>query len=863
MDDFLDGKVQPEAKKPIADDSAIDSFLDGKEVKNEPAVKPRASSNTNIYKAPIEYAAGFNDELLNTLDLPNDAFNWAAEKLGVNFRIPSTRDLGSDLRIGYKEGEEPDTGAYKSGEFTAMGLEFLAPILKVGGSVKSGATIAQAANPSISRGVAQKITEPFLNAPKTAFTGEIAGSALAGYGAYEGRERYGWKGEQAAMLLGGMAPQTALTLAPKLQNRFMRSIFPMTKQGAKPKARQILESLSETKNIESDIVKNRKNILEGANISPARKTDDPDLMALEKVLTNEDPELARQFRKIGEANNETARKELDSMKGVEGVQEAQLFLKGRYAKLMNNLNAYLDIKTQKAQDAVAGMNPKGKREALNSMVRESIDTALVAARKDEDALWQIVPVDEKAKTSGVVNTFVDLLNQRYKSEDPSEIPKYIYSFLGRVDKKGAYKKGTFNDIESAGELHAFRKRLLKDIRREKKVEAPDWNKVRILDDLQKSSLKSLEESGASSEIKDAIAFSRSLNEKFKGGIMSTILGSDAHGGRLSPSLTLESVGVGAKGADNIKKILNASPDSKDPIEQVLKMEIAYNLVNKNTQRLKLEQAKKYLIKNDEIMDMFPSIKKDMERAIAMEEKATWYPKVVKTRMDKAKQSSAYAIANASPKRVISKILEAKDPAVSMTRELKRLNNKGKAGIKNDILSMLEAKSSTGKVTDSGEYVLSGDRMYGFWTKNKNVLGRAFKKDELRRIDKVINTLRLSEGRANLPVDRAKNALEEKHGLIEHVVSVIAARGGAKLGAGTSGASLKTASEASTRAKKLLGNLDVGMAKKLLKDAILDEELYIALTQDTTKFRESGKNWRVIQGWMATSAIESMKDKEDN
>ena len=82
------------------------------------------------------------------------------------------------------------------------------------------------------------------------------------------------------------------------------------------------------------------------------------------------------------------------------------------------------------------------------------------------------------------------------------------------------------------------------------------------------------------------------------------------------------------------------------------------------------------------------------------------------------------------------------------------------------------------------------------------------------------------------------------------------------GAGTSGASLKTASEASKRMKALMGELDVGRAKKLLTDAILDDELYSALATDVTKFQEGGKNWRIIQGWMVANAIESMEEDRE-
>ena len=83
-------------------------------------------------------------------------------------------------------------------------------------------------------------------------------------------------------------------------------------------------------------------------------------------------------------------------------------------------------------------------------------------------------------------------------------------------------------------------------------------------------------------------------------------------------MTMESVGLGAKGAENIRKILNASPDSKESVEQVLKLEMAYKLVNQNTGRLRsLDAAKKYMVNNEGTMGIFPQLKVQMEKAIVL------------------------------------------------------------------------------------------------------------------------------------------------------------------------------------------------------------------------------------------------------
>ena len=578
---------------------------------------------------------------------------------------------------------------------------------------------------------------------------------------------------------------------------------------------------------------------------------------------DEDPELAHQLKKIEDVNNIIARESMFDVRGDKSVRDAKLFLDGKYSKLAVRLNAILDKRITEVQDAIQGLHPKIKRDEANRRIRDSIDTALSLARTDEDQLWKAVRLDESGEVLPIRQTFKGLLDERFRADDPAEIPEYIYKFLGRY-KDGEFKYGDYADIESVGELHAFRKRLLKDIRKEKKVEAPDWNKVRIMDDVQEAVLNSLDKSDASTELMDAIAFSRELNKRFKGGILNTIMGSDANGGMLAPTLTMETVGPGPKGAEDIRRILEAAPESAEAVEQVLKAEMLYKLVDPNKNRLNLKSSKRYFDRNEQILNQFPTLRDDLSKAIALEESAQWYTKEAQIRMKKAQKSASYKIAMSKPKTIISTIIDADNPEQEMIRQLRRLNTKGKVGIKSDVIDTIYNKAKTSKVLDDGFHVLSGDKMYAYWTENKKVFKPALSGKEMRRIDKIINTLRLSEGMTNLPEERAKRLLQPTSGVMEIVVRMAAARAAAQSGVGgaSAGGGLQAAQIASSRAKRLLGDLDTGRAKQLLKDAIFDEELYIALAKDATKMTPKDKSWRIIQGWMVANAVDEMQDVTD-
>ncbi len=180
---WLDTEDVVQNESSTATDDEISSFLDDK---TKETTRPVTSVTDNsIEKAVSDFGAGATDQFLNLLDIPNSVYNWSAEKLGSDSRFPSTRDLGAELGIGYAEGDEPDTGSYRAGEYTAMGLEFLAPILNIGkvsaGMINSGKVLAGdtvATQTGTAMGVTQQIAKPFASAPKTALGSQVNGAIV-------------------------------------------------------------------------------------------------------------------------------------------------------------------------------------------------------------------------------------------------------------------------------------------------------------------------------------------------------------------------------------------------------------------------------------------------------------------------------------------------------------------------------------------------------------------------------------------------------------------------------------------------------------------------------------------------------------
>lgn len=818
---------------------------------------------SELTQGAFDVAQGFNDAFLNLLDVPNDLFDWTAEKLDSDLRVGSIRNLSaSTIGVGTREGEERKTGSYRAGKYLGMGLEFLAPILRFG---KTAGAIAHEA-PGTTKRVAQVVTQPFVTTPKKAAAIEVAAGLSSGYGSFYGEEEYGQIGGQLGGLLGGIFPSLSTIPAQYMKNYALKSIFPFTDAGSNAKAGEIIRQIRETPGVSEQIAKEESRILAGTKQTSFRLTKDPHLIALEKTLIKDRPELDHQLRMIDAENNVISQNALRNLGGDGEVEDAIRSLGSTYTKLKIRLDLRVDNALRKTQEKIAEISPKNKRQAANIEVNNQIRTALEDARKSENILWEKVNKTAIASTSNSKSTLRRIMLEMEEEADKALVPKFINEFMGRV-RNGELVGGKWGETRHVGGIQTLRSRTLQEIKNEKYGESVNWNRVRIMEDLEKSMLDDMASSPTSTGLDDALQFSRQLNQRFKGDIMSMILRNNQSGGSLAPELTLDSLGAGPKGAFYIKRIIDASPDSKANIEDVLKMDIIKNKIVKED-GLNIQKAKDYMGNNEETMKMFPALKEDMENAITLAEVHKYFQGTREVRLKKAEKALGYSLADKTqPGTFLNKIINSKNPEKSMARILRQVNEKGVNGIKNDIIESVfkNAKVSSELVGKEGQetFRVSGAKALGYWNENKQVLSKAFSKEEMSRMDVILNTLRLGDTPKSLPVGVAEKALIPKETALTYAIGVASARFGAKLGAGTSGASLRTASQATKITKNILGNLDINAAKNLLIDAIQDKELFIALSKDVSKIQLDKRAFGILQSWMLSHSVSRLEENNQN
>ena len=619
-----------------------------------------------------------------------------------------------------------------------------------------------------------------------------------------------------------------------------------------------MQRLAETKpeDIVGTIANESKKVLKGADISPARLSGDKHLIAMEKELLKENPALAHEFELKRAQVNDLARTEMKELGGGVPIEKTQAYFKWRVDHVNELIDKEIDSALDKAKGSLDTMLPETSRVAASKIVNERVNASLVKARAVEKDAWNKVDKTVISATETARDVFRRELESRPTSADPKEIEKFIPEFLGKFNDAGEWLMGKFEPEETVHQLTTFRSRLTTAMREEAAKESPNWNKHRIMDDIQEGVLQDLAKVETETNLSAAVSVSRKLNEKFKSGTLNTILGHQKSGGKLAPELTLESIRDGSKAAVMAREIIAASPDSKPMIEDFLKSKMANTLIDKSTGRLNHKAAKKYADNNEMLLEMFPGLKTSLDHAIGQEERAAGTLLKGKAARKQLLSSSIAKISGMKPGRVLTEILTSPNPQTAMKNAIAKSNKLGEAGIKNDIMEYLLNKSKTGTFNENNMPVHSGRKMAFEWMTNKKVFNEALTPVEGKRVEVIVNTLIKNEA---VTTPKIGEVMAPNKGFVLFIAKFLAAQRGAEIGRAIGPGTIQVPGYFAKMSEKAFGALDTGMAKQLLVDAVQDKKLFEALITDISKPEQAKRVYKVLHGWMLAHSVKSLEE----
>lgn len=779
------------------------------------------------------------------------------------------------------QGQRPET----VGEYAGSGLGAAA------GSLLPGAGVVGllARGGPVASGVASSMASPFVNTPVRAMAAESlagVGSGL-GEGAAEtiapDNELARVGGSLAGGIVGGMGPMAigalgrgaysgveSLPLAGPVARAARAVVSPaFTEQGSINRARERLGEVA------GDLTAARQAIEQPPvpGMTPATQTGDRGIMALEQTLRAQDPTFDRSVIEGEATANQALRGQIDAMGDGGDIAASREFIQGRVSNIEQAINQRIADAEATAQQRIESLRPESRPAASASIVREEMENALRAARGEESALWNQVPQDVMVPIRSARQAYQAILDETPRALR-DRISSRAKDFLDPTSNR------RFQDEESVREVHG----LYSALREEERIAraAGNLNEARITGRLAESLMDDLQSapslvSEGDNPLRNAIDYSRTLNETFRRGAPGRILSRDAQGGQRVPDeLTLDaSVGrggiAGAVAADEVLTAARNAPNAEAAMREYLLNRFNSSVVRNGS--IVPERARQWLTANAELMDRFPTLRRDIEAAAnartAAEATATRLGQRVASLRD-PKVSAAAAFLRADPYEEIRAIQRMSNPRTAAAQIMRQASKDetgdAAAGIKSAFLDELTARAKSNVFDDKGFPLLSARAM------EKELADRKFggmareilSGDEMDRLRRVISELRKFEtARSARGVPEGRLLNDAPNNVLSFIARTLAARSGAKLGSGASGASLLTANFATRRMQAMLDSLTNDRAEALLRQAISgDRELFMSLLLPPSAITKAHER-RLVETMIGLGANEIQGMQEEN
>lgn len=814
------------------------------------------------------FLAFLNQGIATTLGAPVDAVNWGLKNTvgrvmpGAVSETPflGSASIANMLRSGGVRVADVNQKAEGMLENIGSGLGGAAGGLVLGGGALAG--LARSASP-MAQAAAKTLGSPFLAAPKRA----LASEALAGAGSGLGIDiaqnvapdnPYA---ETAGALLGGIAGgmgpmmigRTAMNMpgvgvAARLA---AREVAPFTEAGALERARSRVVTLVEDKDAALQALQEPTT----APLTPAQRSGDRRLMGLERTVRDVDPEADRMLRERETAAHQILREGIMAPAQGETAAAAREFASKRVSDLVNKMETRVSEAERTARERVAKLTPERSQAEASIIVREELENALSAARAEEKQLWSAIPQDVAVPVASARSRYEDIKANTPRAQQ-DDIPEAAKKFLDRESNS------TFADQETARELHGLYSELRREARNSRAGDTPNRNRARLADELADALLEDMQSvSGVAEPLREALDFSRKLNETFGRGSVGKVLGSERTGGdRVADIETLgRTVGrsgpAGAVGFDEVAAALAESrgtPVANEAVQDYIRGRFSDQFVRDGELR---GDPNRFRTSNRDVLERVPEVDREIAEALTSSEAAKRMREQAAT-MGKAveKQSASGILANSREGDEIKTILRSRNPQALARETVKqaRKDPTGAAvrGLKGALVDDLMDAARTGQFDETGRPLLSGRAIIQKLDDDQNfsrVAGEIMDPKELEATRKLAEELRKLELARNEAVSADRIMGDEPNSIIGMVARTFAARMGARAGQGTSGASLQTSSLAVRRINQLLASLTNDKAEALIREALTSDntDLLETLLMDPRKVTPQRAN-RIVE-----------------
>ena len=699
-----------------------------------------------------------------------------------------------------------------------------------------------------------------------------------------------------AELLGGFTPAALISLPSLIPSQvnllravgdnLRRNLLPFTKSGATVAASKRLQRLSPDPGEAAARIDVAEN-LSAARQAAGGKAAEKRLLGLERFILEEDPVMDASFQ----ATLNSGRKAI-AVRATEGFagdkERARELLRNHRDYTVNLVNLGAAKAAKDAAVAVRKLDPGASQTEISRAFRTKIEAAHKRAKETENQLYDELVSDAPGNLNNARAALDIEIDKSSVLDDPNDIPKWLIQALktkeldakttsvlrkqGFLDENDQILPSVRDSLKEQGiikedlftfnDLKALRSRILREVRKERALDVPNRNKIRILNNIvgdeegSPGLMADLAKTGVTG-FDTARAFSRQVNLRFGQGRVGDLLGYQSTGEKsIADEISMEHLIGHTDAIVSIKKLRDDHPELlPDAIDHIKKQFLSAATketgIDPTSSRAFIRKWETRGLFED---DFYPDLKAQFERVRNL----SHGEKVLQTRAHRVrslsinpnKSKAAFYLQKGDIGDEMKSLLSSDKPvfrANDLVRRIRRIvrgeamagdPNAGSmddrirsgeeaiTGLKSSFIEEGIKESST-KILDDGTGVLDSAKFTQFMNKSKNRgLLKAFDFDEseIKKLDDLAALLRKFDAP---PGGDIKGIMEGAvNNIMKLFASYLGAQTGGRLGSDM-GSRLVLAGGFSENAKKMLLKLTRNHAQELL----------IAAHQNTPEGRE--------------------------
>lgn len=805
-----------------------------------------------------QFLAGINDILrINTIaeerraaEIAGRAFTpaEARRRLGIPLTEADLAAQGPAVMAGMATAS-PETLAGSAGRMAGL-TAATAPLLGAAGAaiplapVPAGAGMATKAGLFL-RNLFPQAGRSLMARPVRGLAMETVAGATAGAGGYVAVQAYpdSSAAKLAGEVVGGLAPsllpmRIALNTAAAARRYIGHRLHGGRRAGERAR-RAVPESEREAVAARLDDPTTLDPDTGLPVLTPSQRTGEPGLLALERAVMESSDELAREADDQIWRANQVIQQSAETI-GTAPESVAEETIEAAHQYLGSLLETRVRIATQQVDERVAALGPRATREQVNRIAAEEIESALAAARRQENELYAAIPQGAAVPTSAATSTYKNLLDGLSLAQ-MDDMPQVARRLLDPESKEFLGAETTIK------ELRGLQSKLRAVARNARAGDTPNYDQARLADGIADSITDDIArtlDDTVSGAVALAVGFSRGLNDRFSRGVVGKLLGRDVRGSRRVPEgLTLEQTlgGGGPKAREAFDGLRRAFDSPEAPGSEVMLRAADDYLRGRFMSQavengvLNVARAKRFVQDNVELLGRMPEFRAAVLEAIeAGDTAALAASRQARARFSNPSVAKAALYVERGPGEAFRQLARLRPAQAGRQAQTLlntvRLDTTGEAfeGLKAAFREFLLGTARTGSRDMRGRPFLSGFGLRD--TLNKPAIeamaGKLLSTDERRRLNIIVEDLIKLERRLATDVPQEGIVGDKPAQVIRLVAGLAGAASGRHLARALGFGGTLQAPELMSRRFRQLADAGVhDPVMRLIVDAIRDERLF--------------------------------------